>query len=106
MAYSASDFSDDVFNHLVAIGAIYQEEADDLALIDNQALMAEYAIRGINRLQGCVDALRTVTVRREAYGPHMADAFIALNRLGTQHREVEKGLNLDNPHEELKGGNL
>ena len=92
MAYSASDFADDVFNHLVAVGAIYQEEAANPDLVDNYALLTEYAIRGINRLQSCVDALRTVVDTREAYGPHMADAFIAANKIGTPHREVVQGV--------------
>lgn len=50
MTYSASDFSDDVWNELCRIGAIGQEERDDPELDDNQSLQGDYALRAIAKL--------------------------------------------------------
>ncbi|MCZ2115606.1 MAG: hypothetical protein LC131_17515 [Anaerolineae bacterium] len=57
MTYSSTDFSDDVFVALVDVGAIRPGEANHEDLDDNSSLQADFAFRGINRLQNAREAL-------------------------------------------------
>lgn len=60
MTYSCSDFSDDVFAQLADIGAILPSEADHPDLDDNPSLQADFALKGIDRLQHARKALEVL----------------------------------------------
>lgn len=79
MAYSASDFSDDIWNELCRIGAISQGERDDPALDDNQSLQGDYALRAIAKLD---EVRQAFTEYRTAMIGLTRDKGISLNDEG------------------------
>lgn len=62
MTYSCTDFTDDITNRLIEVGAITAEESQDPEASDNPGLQAGYALNAIKRLAEAKDSLQFLMV--------------------------------------------